>query len=64
MRVKYMKVKDAERFNLNQFPNFSARGSVRGMKDLYYGKGALLVKSGGWIYNVTDKPDIYYNHAY
>lgn len=64
MRTKYIKVKDAKRLNLDQFPNFSANGSIKGMKDKFYGKNALLVKSGGWIYNVTSKPEIYYNNAH
>jgi len=63
MRVKYMKVEDGERNRLDQFPNFSATGSIRGMKARYYGKDALLVKSGSYIYNVTSKPYIY-NRAY
>ena len=59
MRVKYLKVGLGEKFNIDQFPNFSATGSIRGMKDKFYGKDALLVKCGSWIYNVTSKPIIY-----
>ena len=47
--------------DLSQFPNFSKTGSIKGMKTLYYGKDALLVKSGSYIYNVTQDPYIYYN---
>lgn len=57
-KVKTIRVNDAP--NLSHFPNFSASGSVRGMKKLYYGKDALLVKCGGYIYNVSSQPDIYY----
>lgn len=58
-RVRYLGVGLAKRVGLESFPNFSASGSIRGMKDMYYGKNALLVKSGGYIYNVSSKPKIY-----
>ncbi len=48
---------------LSQFPNFHKSGSIRGMKKLYYGENALLVKSGSYIYNVTLYPEIYYNES-
>lgn len=64
MRVKYIRKADGERLNLSRFPNFSATGSVIGMKRKYYGMNALLVRSGAWIYNVSSKPDIYYGMAY
>ena len=60
MRVKYLSVKKR---SLSSFPNFSATGSIIGMKSLYYGKNALLVKQGSYIYNVSGKPNIYYNEA-
>jgi len=44
---------------LSHFPNFHSSGSITGMKKLYYGWGALLVRCNGYIYNVTSKPDIY-----
>ena len=47
--------------DLSQFPNFSKTGSIKGMKKLYYGKDALLVKHGAYIYNVTQDPYIYTN---
>ena len=59
MRVKTLK-KDAN-VDLSQFPNFSKTGSIKGMKKLYYGKDALLVKFGFYIYNVTQDFLIYYN---
>lgn len=60
-RVKHIKVKDAP--NLSKFPSFSSNGSVKGMKRLFYGKEALLVKCGNYIYNVTSQPEIYNNLA-
>ena len=47
--------------DLSGFPNFSKTGPIRGMKKLYYGKDALLVKHGSYIYNVTQDPHIYHN---
>lgn len=59
MRVKRIYVKDKEKYNLSEFPNFSITGSVYGMKRKYYGMDALLVVCGQWIYNVTSAPEIY-----
>ena len=51
-RVKYMTKEQKAQYHLSQYPNFSATGSIYGMKKLYYGMDALLVRSGAWIYNV------------
>ena len=48
----------------SRFPNFHKSGSIAGMKRLYYGKNALLVRCGRWIYNVSSEPEIYYNLAH
>lgn len=48
---------------LSEFPNFHKSGSIKGMKKLYYGKDALLVRNGSYIYNVTSEPEIYYNES-
>lgn len=56
-RVKYMNKKQAELYKLDMYPNFSATGSIKGMKEKYYGKNALLVRSGSYIYNVS--PSVY-----
>lgn len=58
-RVKTLLVKEGERNNIGNYPNFHKSGSVRGMKKLYYGKDALLVRCGSYIYNVTSNPSIY-----
>lgn len=57
-RVRYMRKDDAKKCNLDDYPSFSATGSVKGMKEKYYGKDALLVRSGSYIYKVP--PSIYY----
>ena len=51
-RVKYMNKEEKKIYNLSQYPNFSATGNIYGMKKLYYGMDALLVRSGSWIYKV------------
>lgn len=48
---------------LSEFPNFHRSGSIKGMKKIYYGENALLVRKGSYIYNVTSDPDIYYNES-
>lgn len=57
-RVRYMNKQQKARYNLSQYPNFSATGSIQGMKEKYYGKDALLVRSGSYIYKVP--ANIYY----
>ena len=63
MRTRTIPAKDHDKYNLSDFPNFSKSGSIRGMKYMYYGKDALLVRCGNFIYNVTSSPEIY-NAAY
>jgi len=58
-RVKTIPVSEKEKYNLSDFPNFSKTGSIIGMKKKYYGKDALLVRCGHWIYNVSAEPKIY-----
>ena len=48
------------RVGLDRFPNFHCSGSIRGMKEKFYGKDALLVRCGSYIYNVTSRPEIYH----
>lgn len=62
-----MKVKTLSKEYHNKvvnFPNFDKSGCIKGMKKLYYGKDALLVRCGGYIYNVSAEPSIYYELAY
>jgi hypothetical protein len=55
--------KDAH-IGIDRFPNFSASGSVTGMKNFYYGLDSLLVRHGAYIYNVTSEPEIYWEHSH
>lgn len=64
MRTKTLYKRDATRIGISRFPNFHRTGSITGMKKLYYGKDALLVRCDRWIYNVTSEPEIYYNIAH
>jgi len=43
------------------YANFHYTGSIKGMKAKYYGRNALLVRQGSWIYNVDE---YIYNIAY
>lgn len=61
-RVKTLPVKYSD--IVENYPNFSVTGSISGMREKYYGKDALLVKCGSYIYNVTATPSIYYELAY
>lgn len=62
VRVKTLSIVDSDL--LKEFPNFHKSGSISGMKKLYYGKGALLVRCGNYIYDVTSSPYIYKELAY
>ena len=74
MKTKTLNRRDGEAVNISQFPNFSVTGSIAGMKNMYYGKDALLVRCGSWIYHVgnmkfvnqgklTEGEQIYFNMA-
>lgn len=59
MKVKYLKKRYE---SLVRFcPSFHKSGSIIGMKKLYYGENALLVRCGEYIYKVDEK--IYYEYA-
>jgi hypothetical protein len=59
MKVKKLTFQEGVEIGLGEFPSFSKTGSITGMKRDYYGKDALLVRCGYYIYNVTSNPDIY-----
>ena len=46
MRTKRVSEEQGKKLNLSRFPNFHKSGSITGMKKLYYGKDALLVRCG------------------
>jgi len=59
VKTKTLTVKQGEKVNIDDYPNFHKSGSISGMKAKYYGKDALLVRCGSYIYNVTANPKIY-----
>lgn len=52
MKCKYLPVAIGKSVGIDKYPNFCASGSIEGMKKLYYGKDALLVRCGSYIYKV------------
>ncbi len=64
MKVRIMTKEQGERVGISRFPNFHRTGSVRGIKRLYYGADAMLVRCGDFIYNVTSSPEIYYQASW
>ena len=64
MKVRYLPVKYYEVFKLYNYPNFHKSGSITGMKKLYYGENALLVRCGEYIYNVSCNSKIYWSYAH
>lgn len=60
MKTRTITTEQGKRVNIGRFPNFHRSGSICGMKKLYYGKNALLVRCGSYIYNVTSEPNIYH----
>ena len=64
VKTKTLAKDKAGKVCIGQFPNFHKSGSIYGMKKLYYGTGALLVRCGNYIYNVSSKPEIYYSEAH
>lgn len=59
-RCKTLSVKHPRAKELEGLPSFSSTGNITGMKNKYYGKNALLVRCGSYIYNVThDAPELY-----
>ena len=60
-KVKYMYKEDGKRYNISDYPNFHKNGSIKGMKEQFYGKDCLLVQCGDYIYNVSSNPEIYNN---
>lgn len=60
MKTKWLPIEHGKIVNIDQFPNFHKSGSIREMKKQFYGENALLVRCGNYIYNVTSKPEIYY----
>ncbi len=52
MKTKTVTPERGKELDLDQYANFHKSGSIKGMKKLYYGKEASLIKCGSYIYNV------------
>ena len=61
MRVKRMTLVEGMGVKIDDYPNFHKSGNVRGMKENVYGKDALLVRCGDYIYKV---PKVIYDSAH
>lgn len=59
MEVRRITKEEGKQVNISRFPNFHKFGSIRVMKKKYYGIAALLVRYGGYIYNIISEPNIY-----
>jgi hypothetical protein len=51
-KIKRMKVAQGKLLGIQNHPNISITGSVRGMRNLYWGDAALIVRCGSYYYNV------------
>ncbi len=61
-KTKYLKRRYLK--HVTGCPSFDASGSISGMKKQYYGESAMLVRCGGFIYNISglsDRFNIYNN---
>lgn len=58
MRVRTMTISEGASCHIEDYPSFHRSGSIKGMKEKYYGKDALLVRCGSYIYHVPER--IYY----
>ena len=59
LRTKTLRVGEVDPERLSSCPNIHRSGSVKGMKDQYWGKEAKCVRCGNYIYNVDSDPEIY-----
>ena len=58
--VRYLPVRIGQLHGIVNYPNIDKTGSVKGMKRMYWGIDALVVRCGSYYYNVTSNPDLYY----
>lgn len=52
MKTLYVKKELYNKLRLDRFPSAGPNGSIVGMKNLYWGEDALVVKCGQYIYHV------------
>lgn len=54
-KTLYVSVKHYDRLGLGIFPNAGPNPHIGGMKKRYWGKDALCVKCGRYVYNVDQE---------
>lgn len=55
MKTIRVKKKYHDRLNLDSFPNAGPYPCISGLKEKVYGKDALLVQCGAYVYHVDEK---------
>lgn len=50
--TKYTSVKNYNRLRLYNFPSSGPNANITGMRNLYWGKDAYILKCGSYIYKV------------
>lgn len=52
MKIKYVKSSEYNRLELAKFPSAGPNANITGMRNLYWGKHAYIIKCGAYIYKV------------
>lgn len=55
MKTIYVKKEYHDKLNLSQFGNAGPHPCISGMKEKYWGKDALCVKCGAYVYKVDEE---------
>lgn len=58
-KVKRLSTDEGIRLRLGRFSSYHKNYSITGIRRLFCGPDALLVRCGDFIYNVTREPSIY-----
>lgn len=58
-KVKRLSTDEGIRLRLGRFSSYHKKNSITNIRRLFCGPGALLVRCGDFIYNVTREPSIY-----
>jgi hypothetical protein len=58
-KFKMISVRKGDILDLDNYPNFHRSGNVKGMREKFYGKDALLLQCGEYIYNLSSNPELF-----
>lgn len=61
MKYKYISTKSPFAGRLENFPNAGPNPNIQGMRNLYWGKDALVIKCGAYAYNISRDPAFFTN---